>query len=325
MHKALQLPISKLLIEEAHKSIEPFIERTAVLQASSINEIAGCKLYFKCENFQKIGAFKMRGATYALQKIKAKGIAHKVVTHSSGNHAQAIAKAAQQLGLEAFIVMPKTAPKIKVEGVKALGGKITFCEPNLKAREEGMRKIQEKEGAVFVPPYDDLDVITGQATAAKELIEEQAGLNAILTPVGGGGLIAGSALAAHYYVNGCKVYGSEPIGADDAYQSLKAGKLIPQTNPNTIADGLLTSLGKHNFNIIQEAVEDIFLVSDQEIITAMRLIWERLKIIVEPSCAVPLAAVLRNKPQFKDQKVGIILSGGNVDLNHFFDALKPIT
>lgn len=325
MQAAKKLPISQSSIDQAHKAIKPFIEHTPVLQARSLNKMAGCELYFKCENFQKIGAFKMRGATYALQNIKVKGIARKVVTHSSGNHAQAIAKAAQQTGLEAFIVMPKTAPKIKVEGVKALGGQITFCEPNLKAREAAMRKIQETEGAVFVPPYDDLDVITGQASAAKELVEEQAGLNAILTPVGGGGLLAGSALAAHYYANGCKVYGSEPSGADDAYQSFKAGKLIPQENPKTIADGLLTSLGKHNFKIIQQLVEDILVVTDKEIIDAMRLIWERLKIIVEPSCALPLAAVLRNKQVFKNQKVGIILSGGNVDLDHYFNKMNPIT
>ena len=325
MQKQLKLPIHKSSIEEAHALIKPFIEQTPVLKSTSINALAGCEIYFKCENFQKIGAFKMRGATYALLQIKANGKGKKVVTHSSGNHAQAVAKAARALDMEAFIVMPRTAPKIKVEGVKALGGKITFCEPNLKAREENMQQIKAREGAIFVPPYDDLDVITGQASAAKELIKEVPNLNTILAPVGGGGLLAGSALAAYYYANNCKVFGAEPEGADDAYRSFKAGELIPQNNPNTIADGLLTSLGDNNFKLILQLVEAILLTSDQEIVKAMRLIWERLKIIVEPSCAVPLAAVLKNKPLFKDQKIGIILSGGNVDLDHYFEKMRPLS
>jgi threonine dehydratase len=325
MTKQIDQFFSRKAIDTAHLQIEPYIEKTAVLTSRSINKVAGCNIYFKCENFQKIGAFKMRGATHALIELKKKEQDAKVVTHSSGNHAQAVAKAAQMLRMKAFIVMPNNAPKIKIEGVKAFGAKITFCEPNLRAREDKMREIADREHAVFIPPYDHLDVILGQATAAKELLQDFPKLDAVICPVGGGGLLAGSALSAHYYGDKCLVYGAEPLGADDAFQSFKTGELIPQTKPKTIADGLLTSLGKLNFKVIQQLVDDILLVNDHQIKSAMRLIWERLKIIVEPSCAVPLAAVLNFQDTFKDQEVGIILSGGNVDLDNYFDQLQPIT
>lgn len=322
MHSSIleKYPLSEL--QDRYKVIAPYITKTTVLTSTSINKMVDAELFFKCENLQKVGAFKMRGAINALLKLKEESTCRKVVTHSSGNHAQALAKAASLLGFEAFIVMPKNAPKIKVNGVKALGGKITFCEPTLKAREENMLEIKNREEAVFIPPYDHRDIIIGQSSATQELLDEVPQLNAIMCPVGGGGLLAGTALAAKHYNPNLKVYASEPKGADDAYQSLKAGKLIPQTNPQTIADGLLTSLGNLNFEIIRELVDDIFCVSDEEITSAMRLIWERLKIIVEPSSATVLAAVIKNVKLFQNKKVGLILSGGNVDLDDYFASIN---
>lgn len=315
----MQIPQAKD-IEFAHQSIQSGIHRTSILQSEAINEIAGCQIFFKCENFQKVGAFKMRGALFALQQLSAKEKAKGVVTHSSGNHAQALALAAKQLGITAHIVMPENAPKVKVEAVKNYGGKITFCKANLAARESSMKKIQTEIGAIFIPPYDHFNIICGQATAAKELFEDAKGLDSVLCPVGGGGLLAGTALSSKYFGN-CKVYGAEPAAADDAYQSFRAGELIPQKNPQTIADGLRTSLGELNFAIIKDFVDDILTVEESMIVAAMRLIWERMKIVVEPSAAVPLAALLANNDQFKNQKVGIILSGGNVDLDGYFEGL----
>jgi len=307
-------------IEFAHKSISKGVHRTPILQSTAINQLAGCEIYFKCENFQKVGAFKMRGALFALQQLTEAEKANGVVTHSSGNHAQAVALAAKELGIKAYIVMPENSPKVKVEAVKSYGGEITFCASNLEARESEMLKIKAATQATFIPPYDHFNIICGQATAAKELIEDCRDLDAILCPVGGGGLLAGTSLSNKYFHNAL-VYGCEPSGADDAYQSFKSGKLIPQENPKTIADGLRTSLGELNFSIIKKEVEDILCVSEEAIVDAMRPIWERMKIIVEPSAAVPLAAVLANKPLFQNQKVGIILSGGNVDLGDYFESI----
>lgn len=307
-------------IEQAHRSIEGAIHRTPILSAEAINEIAGCEIHFKCENFQKIGAFKMRGAYYALQQLSDAEKAKGVVTHSSGNHAQAVALAAQKLAIPAYIVMPENAPKVKVAAVEKYGGQITFCTSNLASREKAMKAIKQEKGATFIPPYDHFDIVCGQATAAKELLEDCENLKSILCPVGGGGLLAGTTLAAKYFGN-CQVYGAEPSGADDAFQSFQAQKLIPQENPQTIADGLRTSLGELNFSIILEEVQDILTVDEQSIVKAMRLIWERMKILIEPSAAVPLAAVLNNKSLFANQKIGIILSGGNVDLDAYFSQL----
>ncbi len=315
-------PISKTDIEETHSRIAPFIHNTPVLESSSLNQIAECELFFKCENFQKIGAFKMRGAINAIQNLSSQDKKNGIITHSSGNHAQAVAKAALLQNCKAYVVMPRTSPKVKVEAVKGYGGKVIFCEPTLEAREATVEKIIKKTNAFFIHPYDNYDVIAGQATAAKELLEVHPHLEAIICPVGGGGLTAGTILAANYFSNQVKVYAGEPDGADDAYQSIEKGQLIPSKNPNTIADGLLTSLGEKNFEIIKKGIEKIYLVTDHEIIAAMRLIWERLKIIIEPSCAVPLAVVLKNKKIFKNKKVGLILSGGNIDLNTFFEALS---
>lgn len=300
-------------IEQAYERIKPYVHRTPILTSESINVIAGCSIFFKCENFQKVGAFKARGAMNAALQLtdaqRSKGIA----THSSGNHAQAIARAGKILKIPAYIVMPNNAPQIKKEGVKGYGGQIFECEPNLKARETTLADVIAKTGAAEIHPFNNYHVMTGQATAAKELFEEVKDIEYLLAPVGGGGLLSGTLMAAKYFSPSTKVIAGEPEGADDAYRSMQSGK-IEQSQSNTIADGLLTSLGDKTFPIIHENVDRVITVSDTEIVSAMRLIWERMKIIVEPSCAVPFAAVLKDKASFVGKRVGIILSGGNVDL-----------
>ncbi|RXQ95907.1 pyridoxal-phosphate dependent enzyme [Ancylomarina salipaludis] len=308
--------ISKENLLETHNRIKPYIHRTPILSSNLINEIAGAQLYFKCENFQKMGAFKMRGALNAVLQLSDEQKKCGVATHSSGNFAQALALAAKMQNIKAYIVMPENAPEVKKKAVKGYGGKIIECEANLEARETTLNKVVEETGATFLHPYNDYQVIQGQGTAAMELIEDYADLDFIIAPVGGGGLLAGTALAARHFSPKTKVIAGEPLGADDAWQSLEKGELIPQTNPKTIADGLLTSLGDKTFPLIQELVEKIIRVEEDEIVSAMRLIWERMKIIVEPSSAVALAAVLKEKDKFKGKKIGIILSGGNVDLGN---------
>ena len=304
----------KEAILECQKNIRPFIHKTPVLTSQLINEIVGAELFFKCENFQKMGAFKMRGAINAITKLTDKEKSKGVVTHSSGNFAQALSLAAKKLGLTAHIVMPSSAPKVKQEAVMGYGGRIAISEPTLKAREFEANNIVQKTGATFIHPSDDIDVIIGNSTVALELIEEHPNLEYIFTPVGGGGLIAGTALSAHYFGNNCNVIGGEPSEVDDAYRSLKSGKIEINSTTNTIADGLKTELGKINFPIIQKYVDSIIRVTEDDIIYAMRLIWERMKIIIEPSSAVAFAAVLKEKEHFKKKKIGIILSGGNVDV-----------
>lgn len=301
-------------LEQAHARIKPHIHRTPVLTSESINAIAGCELYFKCENFQKIGAFKARGGLNAVMCLPEDERQKGVVTHSSGNHAQAVSLAAKMCGIPAYIVMPETAPEVKKKAAKGYGAEITLCKPTIQARQENAHRIQQETGAFLVSPYNDNNVITGQGTAAIEFLEDTDHLDAIITPVGGGGLLAGTALAAHYYAPTTKVFAGEPEGAQDTYLSMKAGEMVTVPHPSTIADGLLASMGDKNFAIIKELVEDVFVVNDEEIVAAMRLIWERMKIIIEPSCAVPMAALLKNKAVFAGKKVGIILSGGNVDL-----------
>jgi threonine dehydratase len=305
--------ITKEDIEQAHARIKAYIHRTPVMTSAGINEIAGCELFFKCENFQKVGAFKARGATNAALQLSAEQRAKGIATHSSGNHAQAIARASKILGIPSYIVMPSTAPEIKKRGVRGYGGQIFECEPTLQARESTLAEVIAKTGASEIHPFNNYGVITGQATAAKELIEDSPSLDFMLAPVGGGGLLSGTLLSVKYFSPSTKVIAGEPAGADDAYRSLQSGKIEPSQS-NTIADGLLTSLGDKTFPIIRDHVKEIITVTDEEIISAMRLIWERMKIIVEPSCAVPLAAVLKSKEKFAGKKVGIILSGGNVDL-----------
>ena len=302
-------------LQNARRRIELFINETPILTSSLINDIAGCEVFFKCENFQKVGAFKYRGASNAILQLSQEDMKHGVATHSSGNHAQALALAAKVHGVKAFIVMPTTAPKVKVEAVKAYGAEITFCEPTLKAREQTLATVVEKTGATEIHPFDHDKIIAGQATATMELLEELPHLAVIMAPVGGGGLLSGTALAAHYFgEKDIQVIAGEPKGANDAYKSFKTGVLVPSIHPKTIADGLLTSLSERTFNIISKYVHDIITVSEEEIIQAMKLIWERMKIIIEPSSAVPFAALLKNKEQFRGKQVGIIISGGNVDL-----------
>lgn len=306
-------------IQDAHQRIKPFIHHTPVLTSQSINDIAGCEIFFKCENFQKIGAFKARGGLNAVLSLSKEEQQNGITTHSSGNHAQAIALAAKTIGTKAFIVMPNNAPTIKKNGVKSLGGKIIECEPTLEARESTVQKVINDTGAIFIHPFNNYDVIAGQATATIELIEEMTArgvphLQVIMAPVGGGGLLSGTALATHYLLPNTEVIAGEPEGAADAILSFKSGKIEKAPFIKTIADGLLTNLGDKTLEIIRMYVNDIITVSDEEIIAAMRLIWERLKIIIEPSCAVPFAALLKQKERFAGKKVGIILTGGNVDL-----------
>ena len=301
-------------ILECQKKIRPFIHKTPILTSQLINEIVGANLFFKCENFQKMGAFKMRGAINAITKLTDQEKSKGVVTHSSGNFAQAVSLASKTLGVTAHIVMPSSAPKVKQEAVMGYGGRITICEPTLKARKFEANKIVQEIGATFIHSSDDIDVIIGNSTVGLELIEEHPNLDYIFTPVGGGGLLAGTVLSAHYFGNNCKVIGGEPFEVDDAYRSLKSGKIETNSTTNTLADGLKTELGKVNFPIIQKYVNSIIRVTEDDIIVAMRLIWERMKIIIEPSSAVAFAAVLKEKEHFKKKKIGVILSGGNVDV-----------
>ncbi|NOZ46826.1 MAG: pyridoxal-phosphate dependent enzyme [Chlorobi bacterium] len=300
----------------AKQRIASFVHHTPVLTSKSINHILGAEIYFKCENFQKVGAFKFRGATNAILNLSNKEVAKGVATHSSGNHAAALALAAKNKGIPAYIVMPENAPGIKKKAVAGYGAKIVYCEPTLQAREIALGQVIRKTGAYFIHPYDNFDVICGQGTAALELMEEIDDLEIVMAPVGGGGLLSGSAISVKEINSKCKVYAAEPEMADDAYKSFKSGKLVPSVNPKTIADGLLTSLSNLTFNIINNKVDDILLVDEKSIVHAMKMVWERMKIIIEPSSSVPLAAILKNSFQFKSKKIGIIISGGNVDLSN---------
>jgi threonine dehydratase len=297
----------------AHDRIRQYIHHTPVQTCDSIDQLAGCDIFFKCENFQKVGAFKARGAMNATLALTSGEKLNGVATHSSGNHGQALARAAQILKLKSYIVMPSTAPEIKKKGVLIYGGEIIECEPTIEARERTLAEVISKTKAAEIHPFNNYNVIAGQATAAKELLETIPELDAIVAPVGGGGLLSGTALAARYFSPHTKVFAGEPEGADDAFRSMQSGKIEPSQS-NSVADGLLTSLGTKTFPIIRESVSEVLPVSDDEIIRAMRLIWERMKIIVEPSCAVPLASILRYREKFLRKRVGVILSGGNVDL-----------
>ncbi|MBN1157950.1 MAG: pyridoxal-phosphate dependent enzyme [Bacteroidales bacterium] len=301
-------------IRETHTRIRGLIHRTPVLSSSGINTIAGSTLYFKCENFQKTGAFKYRGATNAVSLLTEPEASKGVATHSSGNHAAALACASQIRNIPCYIAMPRTAPKNKISAVRSYGGIITFCNPTLRDREETLERILSITDASFVHPYDNFNVICGQATAAKELLEDHPDTEALFVPVGGGGILSGSAVSAKSLNDKIKVYGCEPANADDAYRSLKKGRIIPSVNPVTIADGLLTSLSELTFEIIRNHVEEILTVSEHDIVTAMKIIWERMKIIIEPSAAVAFAAVLNNPRLVHGIKAGVILTGGNTDL-----------
>lgn len=301
-------------IKRAHQRISKYITETPVLTSRLIDEIAGCNLFFKCENFQKVGAFKMRGAANAVFSYRPEDRVNGFACHSSGNHGQAVAKAAQLAGVKAYVVMPKNSTKVKIDAVKGYDAEVVLCEPTDESRAATCDKIAKEKGARLIHPFDDYNVIAGQATAAKELIEQSPDLDAIITPVGGGGLAAGTALVINYLMPNMKFYVAEPEEVDDVYQSIKAGKIIPNSSWNTIADGLRTTVGKKNFAILKKHVSQAFTVTEQEMIEAMKLIWERMKIVVEPSCAVPLAAILKNREVFEGKNVGVLLTGGNVDL-----------
>ena len=302
-------------IEQAAARLESSIHVTPLLGSSFFNDFFGAQLFFKAENFQKTGSFKVRGALNSLMQLSSEDREGGVATHSSGNHAQALAWAAKLTGTRAYIVMPENAPAVKVAAVRDYGAEIRFCEPSLEARETGLNALIEETGAVFIPPYNYRNTIIGQATCSLEIINEIGAPDLLLTPVGGGGLLSGSALSAKYWAPGCRVIGCEPARADDAYRSFRNGRLIPSVNPDTIADGLRTSLGDLTFEIIKELVSDILRCSESSILKAMRMIWERMKIVVEPSAAVPLACMLEDPSIFAGKKVAIILSGGNVDLD----------
>jgi threonine dehydratase len=301
-------------IQQAAQRIRTYIHHTPVLTSESLNQKVGAQVFLKCENFQKVGAFKFRGACNAVFSLNEEEAACGVATHSSGNHAQALALAAKLRGIPSYIVMPENASSVKKEAVAGYGGQITFCEPTLEAREATLAKVVQRTTATIVHPYNDERVIAGQGTAAHELLEEFRDLDVIIAPVGGGGLLSGTSIAATEIKKGIRVIGAEPEMADDAYRSLKAGEIIPSVKPKTIADGLLTSLGNLTFPIIQERVEQIVTVNEQAIVDSMRFIWERAKIIIEPSAAVAVGVLWEGKTDLRGSKVGVILSGGNVDL-----------
>jgi threonine dehydratase len=309
----------------AHARIAPRIHRTPVLTSSSLDAITGARLFFKCENLQKTGSFKIRGASNAILSLSNEEASRGIVTQSSGNHGAAVACAAAWRGVPAYIVMPKNAPKVKIQTIEAYGGKITFCEPKLSARKEACDRLQAETGAHLVHPYDDDRIIAGQATAAKELLEEIGDLDAVFAPVSGGGLLSGTCLSAKGMREEVRIFGCEPERADDAYRSLTTGSLQPLDSSDTIADGLRASLAPRTLAILRRYVDRILLVSEEEIISSTRLIWERMKIIIEPSSAVAIAPLLKpgvveslNLPKRADggaPKLGVILSGGNVDLS----------
>ncbi|MEE4116429.1 MAG: pyridoxal-phosphate dependent enzyme [Marinilabiliaceae bacterium] len=311
--EGLTIPGSNDIID-AYSRIEGSVNRTPVLASTQLNSIFGCDIRFKCENFQKVGAFKFRGATNALAMLSAEELSRGVVTHSSGNHAAALSLAAGNRGSKAYIVMPDNSPAVKKAAVAGYGAEISFCKPTLAAREEAAQRIIDNTGATFIHPYDNFNVICGQGTAALELYEEHKDLDIVLCPVGGGGLLSGTATYIKGVNPSISVFAAEPAGADDAFRSFKSGEFISTHIPNTIADGLLTTLSERTFKIISEKVDDIFTADDATIVECMRLIWERMKIIVEPSSAVTLAVIKLNPGIFRAKKVGVILSGGNVDL-----------
>ncbi|MEH6681528.1 MAG: pyridoxal-phosphate dependent enzyme [Sediminicola sp.] len=306
--------ITKESLLDCHALIKRHTHKTPVLTSGLLDQYSGAELYFKCENFQRAGSFKMRGALHAIGKLDHAQQQRGVVTHSSGNFAQALSLAARSLGVTAHIVMPENAPHVKVEAVKGYGGKVYICRPTLEARAEKAKELEDRYGATFIHPSNNMDVIMGQGTAAMELLDEFPDLQIVMAPVGGGGLIAGTALAAHFFCKDCRTIGGEPLAMDDAYRSMQEGKIEHNQSGTTIADGLRTELGDINFPIIMSYVDSIVRVEEKEIVAAMKLIWERMKILVEPSSAVPFAAVLREPKTFKGKKIGIILSGGNVDL-----------
>jgi len=309
-------------VEEAYQRIKEIVNPTPVMTSSTLNEITDCECFLKCENFQKTGAFKFRGAFNALSQLSPKQKRKGVITHSSGNHAQALALAGKLLGVKVVVVMPESAPPVKVAATKGYGAEIVFCGSHSTDRKKAVEPLIKRHGYTIIHPYDDLRVIAGAGTAAYELIKEVGELDYVFGPVGGGGLISATAIATKGLLPSSKVIGVEPKNADDAYQSLKAGKIIPQRKPKTIADGLRTSLGSNTFRIIREKVNQIITVSEEEIVDAMQFLWERMKLVVEPSGSVSLAGVLSKQIDLRSKRVGIIISGGNIDLTDFFATIR---
>ncbi|RPH32327.1 MAG: pyridoxal-phosphate dependent enzyme [Bacteroidales bacterium] len=301
-------------VVRAYSIVKKHASRTPIHQSRSVNAILDSNLFLKCENFQKVGAFKFRGASNAVFSLTDEEARHGVTTHSSGNHAAALALAASMRGIPSYIVMPENAPSIKKKAVEGYGAKISLCPPTQKDREAMQAKIQEETGATFIHPYNNFKVICGQGTASLELLEEIPDLDIVIAPVGGGGLLSGTLTYVKGFNPSIKVYGAEPVNADDAFRSLRDKTIYPSVNPQTIADGLLTSLCNLTYEIISVKCDGILTVSEIGIVNAMRLIWERMKIIIEPSSAVPIAAIIEHSQHFKGKRVGVIISGGNVDL-----------
>lgn len=305
-------------IREAHLKIKKYINHTPVLTSKTLNLLSGNDLFFKCENFQKSGAFKFRGATNCLLNNSGIDKVKGVITHSSGNHAGALSLASKNLGIRCNVIMPSDSSRVKIDAVREYGGIITLCEPTLEARESTMEKVRLETGATFIHPYDNFYIIAGQGTATLELLSEYNDLDYIIAPVGGGGLLSGTAIAAKEINSKIKVIAAEPEKANDAYKSFYSKQFVPSIKPDTIADGLRTSLGDLNYKIILKYVDDIVTVSEKEIVQSMRFVWERMKIIIEPSSAVVVAAILKEKERINNKKIGLIISGGNVDLSEFF-------
>ena len=301
-------------IVAAHDRIAPFIHRTPVLTNKSLNELSGAELYFKCENFQKAGSFKIRGATNTVELLNQDELDRGIATTSSGNHGAALSMAVSRRNGKTKVVMPHNTPKIKVKNVERNGGEVIWCEPDQTSREEVLKDLVLKTGSTVVHPYNDERIVMGQGTAGKELIEDQPDLDAIVSPVSGGGLLSGTLLSAQGINPKIKVYGAEPLEADDTFLSLQKGEIVPNKTINTICDGLRAQIGTITFPIIQSYVEEVITLKEEEIIESMKMIWERMKIVVEPSCSITLAAVLKSRDRFAGKKVGLIISGGNVDL-----------
>lgn len=299
----------------AHERIAPYIHRTPVLTSSYINSLAGAELFFKCENFQKAGAFKARGASNAVFGLTDEQAAKGVATHSSGNHGTCLSYAAGRRGIPCTVVMPRTAPQAKKDAVRGYGGRVVECEPSTSSREAVFAEVVAETGAEFVHPYNDLRVITGQATCSRELMEQVEGLTSVVAPIGGGGMVSGTCLTLSTIAPQVKIYAAEPEQADDAYRSFKAGYIIADDAPETVADGLKVPLKENSWHYVQNHVTDILTASEEEIVEAMKLIWKRMKIVMEPSSAVPLATILKNKELFAGQRIGVIITGGNVDLD----------
>ena len=321
MPKTVDIPIGTDDIRAAAARIAPWIHQTPVLTSRTLDERSGGSIFLKCENFQKVGAFKFRGAINSVLQLSEQARSQGVITHSSGNHGQALARAGQLLGVPVTVVMPRTAPAIKKAATEGYGARVVSCEPTLASREATVHALMRKEGSTLIHPFDDWNVIAGQGTAAWELLDQAGPLDVVISPVGGGGLLAGTALAVHGKSPATRVIGAEPLAADDAKRSLELGAIQPSHDPRTVADGLRTSLGEKPFAVISRHVSTIVTATEPEILAAMRFVWERFKIIIEPSCAVPVAPILTGALDVRGLRVGVIITGGNVDLDPLFESL----